>query len=338
MKNYMKTLLTLAILLSMIICGYGCNKENPSVSSSNVSASPANPEKAREQLQTIENIKTPDKEDTISSGMTLTGGSVVRKGNEFVFRFDEVPAAANGNMESSGWLSGVLTFNSMQEMIAELICQKPSQETLDLVKHLAARARVKSYKVFDTDHLYEPVLPVSASVDNYIAWSGTNCIQWRFGDDICSGTVLFCEKEGYRDALMNSYIDPWGYYTVSILDEKTIPDRNATETYWVTQKGYYGKTFRYSIELPEKTIFVVEEWVGEQAGQTENLPLRDVELFVMDHGIPFIVTACPTERPSLEWIASFGAKKFTDFGDLPETVTVPVTDAAPETVTKTAKP
>ena len=114
--------------------------------------------------------------------------------------------------------------------------------------------------------------------------------------------------------------------------------RNATVTEYITAKGYPGKVVHYQFESDGKQFLVAEDYCAI-TDSPESEQINAMFIFTQDgDAYMYIQFFDFTERPSLVWIASFGAKKFTDFGDLPETVTVPVTDAAPETVTETAKP
>ena len=229
-------------------------------------------------------------------------------------------------------------YPSLKELILAFSENTLDNKELSIVRGYAKNNGLESYVVLDLGSLYEPIFP-QGTESGTVSWAGSNNVRFLFETSEFSGFATF-HRPSFEQEFKQEYISCTENPNIRSVGEKMIGDRNATMTYIVTSKELAMSIVRYQVSTNESTVFITEYYMGhlENGPSEKDIPYI-MWMFYVDNETAASFTFSRIEgRPSLEWIASFGAKKFTDFGDLPETVTVPVTDAAQETVTETAKP
>lgn len=159
-----------------------------------------------------------------------------------------------------------------------------------------------SIKTVDFKKLYEPVLPRNVVCDGSINWYGG---MYSFKHLECTDglavTFQVYTKERYQNVLQDNRDTIHNNDLVTITKTSTTDDRNAT-IYVYNTKVMGLMSIEYTIQLDDKEIFVVEDYMGSD----QDVPYRVFLFGEVNGGYFRSVIRKMSSRPSVEWLSSFG--------------------------------
>ena len=212
--------------------------------------------------------------------------------------------------------SKTLKFSTVSEMRIAFETGAFSDENLAA---LARRAVDGTVEIPDPNKLLAPDLPAGINVKG--VWSNLTYY------DIAISSSYNCESENCHydyfkiDFEGEQYKDYFEYYIVNyktgaktIISEKTIEDRNTIELVYTNSTGRYKKLL-YQLESNGRTLHIAELYVIEHSYPShfhylsETIP-TNVKIFCEEDGVSwFVDLEAFAERPSVEWLSSFGVKE-----------------------------
>ena len=212
--------------------------------------------------------------------------------------------------------SKTLKFSTVSEMRIAFESGAFSDENLAA---LARRAVDGTVEIPDPNKLLAPDLPAGINVKG--VWSNLTYY------DIAISSSYNCESENCHydyfkiDFEGEQYKDYFEYYIVNyktgaktIISEKTIEDRNAIELVYTNSTGRYKKLL-YQLESNGRTLHIAELYVMEHTSpdlhhyMSDTIP-TNIKIFCEEDGVSwFVDLEAFAERPSVEWLSSFGVKE-----------------------------
>lgn len=236
---------------------------------------------------------------------------------------DSTPS--NSNI-SGTWLAD-LEFSSLGEMKDAFLNHRLKEYQINTMKEVFEEDE-NGIIIPDMNHLYEPSLP-----DNLTTYS---CLNIILSSSACYGFELYAPSVdptsvealdytyGYFSIVSQERFDKLYSDKLSFLDgiwgsQTQVEDRNATAYRYYTHSGGFI-VMTYDILVGDKTLRIIEEyttaWYGHESSLTQ--PVSDsvphtVRIYGSANGQFFEIALSKfEERPSIEWLSSFGVTEYTD--------------------------
>lgn len=215
--------------------------------------------------------------------------------------------------------SKTLKFSTVAEMKIAFETGTFSDENLIA---LARRARNGVVEIPDPNKLLAPDLPSGIKVEG--VWSELTYYEIAISSSYncksdnchCDYFIIDFDGERYEDCFEN-YIVNYKAGAQIVISEQSIEDRNATELVYTNSTGKY-KRLLYQIESNGRTLHIVEHYVIEHSYPghyhylSETIP-ANVRIFCEEDGVSwFADLEAFEERPSVEWLTSFGVKSLAN--------------------------
>jgi hypothetical protein len=199
-----------------------------------------------------------------------------------------------------------LRFSSVAEMKDKLLNGKLTSEELKEMSQFPKNSFGK-VDMFDITNLNTATLPSDMTVYEVTWYGGKRYnlgIATENGD--VSGRFRIHTEESYQELIKRDYDSLQNY---DVLEVEEIEDRNATEYRYTTDTAKL-KTFWYTIKTDKVELTVNETYLlayfpgGDSPSET--VPL-DIVIYGKDsNGFFEVYLNKLTERPSVEWLSSFG--------------------------------
>ena len=202
-------------------------------------------------------------------------------------------------------------FSSYEEMVRRIKNGDFSEREVQLIKRWFPKDKNGSIKICDVDAMYVPTLPEDSTVSE-IYWTGSGYTSIVLHDGGAYQSTIDVSSEAYEsyyDRYVTNFEETYKTAYYAGMDA----DRNAT-VYRLNGSLYPVKFLHYTVEDGNKRIEVLEHIKCEQMedGTILDGTVPDsVHIWVTDGTVQFYVfTFSPSQRPSMEWICSFGATIF----------------------------
>ncbi len=201
------------------------------------------------------------------------------------------------------------TFSSVAEMKNNILNGNLTEQELYAIRTCYAKDGL--WEICDLDNLYDARLPDKTSIkqialrgksysftlENYIA---VNCF------------IDHLDEADYNKAFEEEYLGFPNEFEEVIWEEQT-EDRNATIKYFRTGAGVF-KRLEYTLQQDDRMLYVIEEYtLSFYTGSkptSDTIP-RTVTVYGEENGGYYKVWVLePIERPSVEWLTSFGLVPF----------------------------
>ena len=202
-----------------------------------------------------------------------------------------------------------LMFASVAEMKDKVMNGKLTKDEIKTMSTFFKKTDEK-FEVLDFKNVYEPVFPSEVTWDGGVKWYGKyyrpSSVE---SDKFLNMTFAVLTSDIYQHSLQRSKDLIHNNDLVTITKSVQVEERNATVYYYTTSSGEF-KSIEYVIETENGKMFVMEDY--RLATKNKELPTSDsvpssIDLYgeckegFFDCWISGLV-----ERPSVEWISSFG--------------------------------
>ncbi|MBQ8351574.1 MAG: hypothetical protein IJY20_05980 [Clostridia bacterium] len=203
-----------------------------------------------------------------------------------------------------------MDFSSMQEFYEKITTGQFTDREYVRLKYNMQAVRGR-FAMRDLNKLYVPVWPSGHDIVSNIGWRG-NVFHFVESTEMCTISIL--DKESYDLEMEYLFNNQEGKNNISV---KQVRDRNATEYRRTSHGGEKTvKILIYTLQSRGKTIYVRENYIVESSYSedeyliSETIPSH-IDIMGIDKGQYFCVDVYyPTERPSEEWLLSFGVTPF----------------------------
>ena len=204
-------------------------------------------------------------------------------------------------------------FSSVTELKNDLETGNLSETIL---ASLSRKAKNGVLEIPDPDKICDVVLPTGLDVvsvfwnitsyEIQLSWDSNKNTEWTF---------ITVDLEGdLYDTQFNKYIVNYADAASVVISDRTIEDRNAREFIYTNNSGKY-KQFLYQIESDGRTLYIQEMYRLESNYDrfvSETVP-ENVQILCKEDGVSwFTYFNGFEERPSIEWLTSFGVKSLAN--------------------------
>ena len=253
--------------------------------------------------------------------------SIIEENGSYYLNFSD------GN-EPPEWYSSQaagLLFDSLAEMQDSFLNNKLEEHQINQIKDVFSKDSQGRIQICDMNRLQRPVLP-SDLAPGMVELTGQNYaffVNSIHADSVSSespilsaGSYFQClTKESYDRIFEREYENLFERDTVHLTSTTAGPDRNSTVYDYYTNSSEL-RQIRYVLTVGSKTLYIDEGYrlniVDDRLPVSDTVPSR-IEIFGCDNGRYFHVYLSGfSERPSVEWLSSFG---LTDFVKSNDTVT-----------------
>ncbi len=165
----------------------------------------------------------------------------------------------------------------------------------------------KTLRIFNIEKMYDGVYPDEYALD-YVSWYGNEAYYLKLVPCLDGAppyyiTITYYEPWLFEETYNENYIE-----RISELEKNCtvtqLPEMNATQ---YTDDLY--KFIIYFFEYSGKTISAIEYYLTYNIGSSEEkMVLDSVRLYVPGDEVNYTLTFSGTQRPSIEWMMSFGMK------------------------------
>ncbi|MBE6639790.1 MAG: hypothetical protein E7616_10185 [Ruminococcaceae bacterium] len=236
---------------------------------------------------------------------TNAGYEIEMINGEYYVVFEEEKYKNNVNASQ---VEPYLTFSSVSEMKDKVLNGKLTEEEIKTMSTFS-KDETGRVKVCNFEKLYIPSLPEDVVFTGQIVWAGETYYPSLKSDSCGVHTFAVQTKELYDYKLKDTIDKIHNNKLVTITETIQTEERNAMVYLHTTSAGEF-KRVEYKITTDKGAIFVAENYRLETIYTTEQIsetiPYR-VELHgnLGDHYF-YCSISNPTERPSVEWLSSFG--------------------------------
>lgn len=237
---------------------------------------------------------------------------------------------SDGN-EPPEWYSSQeagLLFDSLTEMQNVFLNNKLTEDQICQIKDSFSKDSQGRIQICDMNHLQQPVLSsdlalgmVELTGQNYAFFVNSIHTDSVSSDSpiLSAGSYFQClTKESYDSIFERKYEDFFEQKTVHLTSTTEGPDRNSTVYDYYTNSAEL-RQIRYVLTVGSKTLYIDEGYrlniVDDLLPVSDTVPSR-IEIFGCDNGRYFHVYLSGfSERPSVEWLSSFGLTDFVKAND-----------------------
>ena len=204
------------------------------------------------------------------------------------------------------------SFSSAEEMRSRIISSDLGFSAEEMAV-LYTYTKGEPMEICGPDDLYDVRLPEDLQLGS-IVWYGYTYEFNLEGDFGFGGMVEPVSQEEFQDTLHKEYT-AFPYENFIVISENEIPDRNAREVIFETSTARI-RSVLYEVDIDDGTIFIREDYPLEYFIDVEYTANETVPNRVFLYGQQ--ADACftgellyPNERPSEQWLASFGLEKMS---------------------------
>ena len=227
---------------------------------------------------------------------------IMEKGGQYYMELHKPVGSSSGNaLEGTAQAPYNIQFSSLKELKNAITEGKFTEKQLAHMQENFPRNKSGNVLLCNVNKLYNAAVPEGVEVGS-IHWYGDN-YSFMLNED---GRLNFCSKNAYDEFMSSMEVNA---DAVSIVDETTTSDRNAKVVEFKNLLGEPRKRITYSFTANTKTITIAEEY---HLDESEAVPYR-IKFCGTDNGVYFTGYMYGfTERPSYEWVTSFGLKPYVE--------------------------
>ncbi|MGM9646753.1 MAG: hypothetical protein ACI3YH_01310 [Eubacteriales bacterium] len=210
----------------------------------------------------------------------------------------------------------IIQFDSIREMKETIANGNFSESEMIQLANYFPKDDQGRVKVLNIDQLYCPVLP-DGIADGGINWRGETYSCSLSSEIGVHGWFSYRTYESYSNIFQNNYTDFFeSNELVHLVSTSNETERNATIYEFTTSLAELRK-IRYCIETNDKILYIDETYAlsvnHELLVPSETIPSSINIYGQMDEGYFYIYLSDFTERPSVEWLSSFGLIEYAEF-------------------------
>ena len=168
-------------------------------------------------------------------------------------------------------------------------------------------------EICDLDSLCDVRMPQGMTL-HHVTWEGSS-YSFDLRNQFTSSCYVICRgKEDYDDCFQRYYANcPYSKDLAYDFREEKSYDPEGTQIFYKTGAGDF-KVVKYEIREENRILYVSEEYhLTSYSGTLETsttVPYR-IHMFTEENGTFVTVSIYePTERPSVEWLSSFGVTPY----------------------------
>lgn len=230
--------------------------------------------------------------------------TIMEKDGVYGLRFHSPKStSSSGNIQYSE-VAPSFTFASPGHMKERILAGNFTKLQLDTLKELH-RNSDGYLTIFNLQELYDAVLPAGLQY-NEVSWFGGEGYSFRWDKDGMVGTVRVDTESAIKKELDSFYVENG---RATIISKNTIQDRNATEICYVGPYGDKLKDIIYTYNENGKDITILE-WY--ELSVSDTIPSSISIAGTVDGVYYYVYISGFSERPSYEWITSFGLKPYVE--------------------------
>lgn len=169
------------------------------------------------------------------------------------------------------------------------------------------------WEICDLNNLCDAKTPQDVAVEG-VYWYG-NSYSFKLDYQLASGCSFSCpDPETYNYSFQEYYADcPRSLELAREFWDEKISDRNATQTFYQTDAGDF-KLIKYEIREKNRTLYVAENYClasYERYLEASDSVPQFINVFIEENGtLCSIRISEPEDRPSVEWLSSFGVTPY----------------------------
>jgi len=194
------------------------------------------------------------------------------------------------------------TFSSLSEMQQKLKTgDLAPEEIAELMRYAPKNTNI--VEICNINKLYEAMYPENIEVE-YIMFTG-RAYSYELGNSITGSITYLCQEE-YERLYDAQYIHPLGKSGITILSVEQVDDRNAEVLrYDNLSLGIECSHVRYTNKTDHGTQYILELYAEDT--------LISIKVFGVSNGAYYRVSLHDLEeRPSIEWLSSFGLREYVE--------------------------
>ena len=196
-------------------------------------------------------------------------------------------------------------FSSVEEMRQKILAGEVSEKDLSSA-YFHARFTDGITEIYDLSHLYEACTPDNTQI-KHVTWGGDKYSIAFESTTFDTGYISICTEEMYNQEFSERYAN-FPNELQTVYSVRNIAERNAEETLYGNHTGEY-KMLKYTLSDETRTLYVQETYCLEHWDEdwvSETVPHR-IFLFGTEKGAMFYTSFSGlSERPSVDWLSSFG--------------------------------
>jgi len=228
---------------------------------------------------------------------------IMEDAGEYYLVMDKASSISSNGVSASEKMEA-LTFSSVGEMKQTISEGKYTDEQLAIMDRFFQKTAKGDIALCNTNKLYDATLPEGLTADE-IEWYGGYWYTFVFEGELW-GFLSVSDKETIENKAAEFAKQP---ERVKILEKKEVSERNATETLFENLAGEPRKQIQYTFESKDITINIIEVY---KRNESDTVPYRvwfygnSKDAYFNGEFYGF------TERPSYEWVTSFGLKPYVE--------------------------
>ena len=229
---------------------------------------------------------------------------VVKRGKYYIV-FEEGIEGSTIGLETT-----TVEFSSLKELKDTILNKTFDRAQLDKMNRVFPKDE-NGIMICNPNKLYEPVLPNKMKIRE-VHLSGLSYFFAIEEIGVANGFFQYHTSEEYREVFKRDYEEYFFNPLMHITDRRQVADRDAVITYYNTSKAEL-KTIQYQIG----GLYILEDYIlscTNAGGLTvsDTVP-NSVKIYGKKNGLCFVLSLHGfEERPTVEWLSSFGIREFTD--------------------------
>ena len=242
--------------------------------------------------------------------------SIIEENGSYYLNFSD------GNEPPKEYSSQLATmmFDSLAEMQDTFLNNKLTEGQINQIKDVFPKDLQGRIQICDMNRLQQPVLPSNLTLGT-LGLAGDRYsffVNSVISSSSIHGSFHCLTKEDYDDMFERDYENYFEKNTIHLTSTTEEPDRNSTVYDYTTSAGTLRR-IRYAITQGSKTLYIDESY--RLSMKDDSLPVSDtvpksISIYGCDNGEYFNVYLSGfSERPSVEWLSSFGLTDFVKSND-----------------------
>lgn len=207
-----------------------------------------------------------------------------------------------------------LSFDSLEDMRNRIMNNLLTEGELAIMQSSFPKTEDGNVIVPNMNDLYQPILPDDLGCAQVGLCGTTYTFHLDANSLLGSGYVHFYDDEAYDNVFAEQYTNFFDNERITVVESWQDEDRSSTVTLYTTNAGTFHHVI-YTISNNGKDIIVSETYCIESKNSillkaSDTVPYR-MNVFVQDNGNKCrIYLTRLTERPSVEWLSSFGVEEY----------------------------
>lgn len=218
---------------------------------------------------------------------------------------EQLPKQGGGDSADGQQIVDDVCFGSVKEMKEAIRKGKFSDEAIQTITRYFQRNPAGDVKTCNINQLYEAALPSDLSVTK-VSWYGETYSFSIEGGGITG--YMTCGDQALYDDSQEKGMGFLSNEDIIIDSQTTVADRNATEYRYTSAYGVDVKIIVYTADIDGKNITILESYHSHESTVPQSVRIWGMH----DSKAFYCFVTNFTERPSYEWVTSFGLKPYVE--------------------------